>query len=236
MNLGRRPAIFATRLLPLLAGLLVAAAPADELRLEPLRDAIILDARATNPAGIAFDRTTTAIRRGPGIKEKTVTVERWDGQRWSLVSVNSKAPSASQLKEFRKATAANPVPGYYRLAALMAAASEISVDSNGQKTLKIPVLPPGTVRTDTGDISSHLLGEAVLASNDGKPYVARLKVKAHENFKLNLLIKVTNFEQISDYRLGPDGRPRLASQTADSKGNMFGFVGGETNEVVYAYR
>ena len=62
------------------------------------------------------------------------------------------------------------------------------------------------------------------------------KVKARENFKLNLLIKVTNFEQISDYRLGPHGRPRLASQTADSKGSMLGFVGGETNEVVNAYR
>lgn len=234
--MGRRPALPRTQLLPLLAGLLIAAAPADELRLEPLRDAIITDARATNPAHIAFDRTTTAVRRGPGIKDKTVTVERWDGQRWLLISVNGKVPSASQLKDFRKATVANPVPGYFRLAALMAAASEISVDGNGQKILKIPVLPPGTVRTDTGDISSHLAGEAVLANNDGKPYVARLKVKARENFKLNLLIKVTNFEQISDYRLGPDGHPRLASQTADSKGSMFGFVGGETNEVVYAYR
>jgi hypothetical protein len=48
-------------------------------------------------------------------------------------------------------------------------------------------------------------------------------VEARENFKLNLLIKVTNFVQISDYRLGPDCRPRLASQTADSKGSMFGF-------------
>jgi hypothetical protein len=61
-------------------------------------------------------------------------------------------------------------------------------------------------------------------------------VKARENFKLSLLIKVTNFVQVSDYRLCPDGRPRLASQTADSKGSMFGFVGGETNKVVYACR
>lgn len=237
MNKQRRLAL-PTRhlLLPVLAGLLVAAAPTEELRLEPLRDAIITDARATTPSSIAFDRTTTAIRRGPGIKDKTVTVERWDGKRWSLVSVNGQSPGASQLKDFRKAMAANPVPGYYRLAALMAAASDISTDGDGRKVLKIPVLPPGTVRTDTADISSHLSGEAVLASNDGKPYVARLKVKARENFKLNLLIKVTNFEQISDYRLGPDGRPRLASQTADSKGSMFGFVGGETNEVTYAYR
>ena len=223
-------------LLALLAGLLLAAAPAAELRLEPLRDAIITDASATDPAGIAFDRTTTAIRRGPGIKDKTVTVERWDGQHWSLVSINGKPPSASQLKGFRKATAANPVPGYHRLAALMAAASDISQDGEGRKILKIPVLPAGSVRTDNGDISSHLSGEAVIATNNGRPYVARLKVKARENFKLNLLIKVTNFEQISDYRLGPDGRPRLASQTADSKGSMFGFIGGETNEVIYAYR
>ena len=222
--------------LPLAASLLLAAAPGDELRLEPLREAIITEARAADPASMSFDRTTTAVRRGPGIKEKTVTVERWDGKRWALVSVNGNPPSASHLKTFRKATAANPVPGYYRMASLLAAASDISVDSEGRKTLKIPVLPAGTVRTDTGDISSHLSGEAVIASNDGKPYVVRLKVRARENFKLNLLIKVTNFEQISDYRLGPDGRPRLASQLADSKGSMFGFVGGETNEVTYAYR
>ena len=219
-----------------LASLLMAAAPTDALRLEPLRDAIITDARAADPATIAFDRTTTAVRRGPGMKEKTVTVERWDGQRWSLVSVNAKTPSATQLKQFRKATTANPVPGYHRLAALMAAASDISVDGEGRKILRIPVLPPGTVRTESADISAHLSGEAVIAAADGRPYVARLKVKARENFKLSLLIRVTNFEQISDYRLGPDGRPRLASQTADSRGNMFGFSGGQTDEVVYAYR
>ncbi len=62
------------------------------------------------------------------------------------------------------------------------------------------------------------------------------KVKARVNFKLNLLIKVTNFEPISDYRLGMYGHPRLASQTAYGKGSIFGFGGGETNEVVYAYR
>lgn len=225
-----------TSILPLLAGLLLAAAPADELRLEPLREAIITDARATNPAGIAFDRTTIAVRRGPGIKERTETVERWDGARWTLVSVNGKQPTATHFKTFRKATAVNPVPGYHRLAALMAAASDISTDGDGHKLLKIPVLPAGTVRTDTGDISNHLSGEAVIASNDGKPYVARLKVKAREKFKLNLLITVTNFEQVSDYHLGPDGRPRLASQSADSKGSMFGFSGGQTDQVTYAYR
>lgn len=229
MNMGR------TLCLPLIAGLLLAAAPGD-LRLEPLREAIITDARAADPAGMAFERTTTAVRRGPGMNEKTVTVERWDGQRWTLLSVNGKAPSATQLKTFRKAALANPVPGYHRLAALMAAASDISTDDDGRQILKIPVLPAGSVRTDSADISGHLSGEAVIATTDGKPWVAKLKVRARENFKLNLLIKVTNFEQISDYRLGPDGKPRLASQSALSKGNMMGISGGQTDEVVYAYR
>lgn len=221
-----------------LAGALALATPAGaaELMLEPLREALISDARASDPAATAFDRTTIATRRGPGIKERTVTVERWDGQRWSLISINGAAPTASQLKSFRKATAVNPVPGYHRIAALIAAASDISTDAEGRRVLKIPVLPAGSVHADTADISSHLSGEAVIATTDGKPWVARLNVRAHEKFKLNLLIKVTNFEQISDFRLGPDGRPRLTSQTADSRGQMFGFAGGQTDEVTYAYR
>lgn len=230
MNMGR------ALCLPFLAGLLLAAAPPGDLRLEPLREAIITDARACDPAGMAFERTTIAVRRGPGMNEKTVTVERWDGQRWTLLSVNGQAPSASQFKAFRKATAANPVPGYHRLAALMAAASDVSTDDEGRQVLKIPVLPAGSVHTDSADISGHLSGEAVIATTDGKPWVARLKVRAREDFKLNLLIKVTNFEQTSDYRLGPDGKPRLASQSALSKGNMMGISGGQTDEVVYAYR
>ena len=234
MNRGR------ITILPVLAAALLgagaAAGPAPDLRLEPLREAIITDARAANPSGIAFERTTTAIRRGPGMKEKTVTVERWDGRAWSLVSVNGKAPSANQLKAFRKATAINPVPGYHRMASLLAAAADVSTDDDGRKILKIPVLPPGSVMADKADISSHLSGEAVIATTDGKPWVARLKVRARENFKLNMLIKVTNFEQVSDYSLGPDGKPRLASQSADSKGSMFGFTGGQTDEVTYAYR
>lgn len=224
------------RLAVAVALLLAAPAGAADLMLEPLREALISDARTIDPAATAFERTTTAIRRGPGMKERTVTVERWDGQRWSLISVNGEAPTASQLKSFRKATAINPVPGYHRIAALVAAASDISTDADGRRVLKIPVLPAGSVRTDTADISSHLSGEAVIATTDGKPWVARLKVRARENFKLNLLIKVTNFEQVSDYRMGPDGRPRLASQSADSRGQMFGFAGGQTDEVTYAYR
>ncbi len=230
MNMGR------ALCLPLLAGLLLAAAPPGDFRLEPLREAIISDARAADPAAMAFERTTTAIRRGPGINEKTVTVERWDGQRWTLLSVNGKAPSPTALKTFRKAISVNPVPGYHRLAALMAAASDISLDDEGRQVMKIPVLPAGSVRTDSADISQHLSGEAVIATTDGKPWVARLKVRAREDFKLNLLIKVTNFEQTSDYRLGPDGRPRLAAQSALSKGNLMGIAGGQTDEVTYAYR
>ena len=53
---------------------------------------------------------------------------------------------------------------------------------------------------------------------------------------LNALIKVKTFDMVSNYKLDAGGRPRLASQTADSVGSVFGFTGGETSEVTFTYR
>lgn len=221
-------------LLPM-ALLLLAAAPVEAPTPPPVCDSIITDARAASPSGMIFERTTTTVKHSPISRETQVTVDRWDGQRWALVSVNGKAPDTGQVRNFRNQTAAQPVPGYYRLADILAAARSVSIDDQGRQIVSIPILPAGSVRTDKADISHHLSGEAVIATSNGRPWVAQLKLRAHENFKLTSLIKVTNFQQTFDYRLGPDGRPRLAAQSALSKGQMFGFTGGETNEVVYAY-
>lgn len=222
-------------LLTIMAAALLAAAP-DEPRLAPLCDAIISEARTVDPAAMAFERTTTTIKSSPISRETQVTVDRWDGQRWVLVSINGRAPDNGQMRNFRAATAAQQVPGYHRLAAILGAAQTVAVDEQGRHIVKIPVLPAGSVRTDNADISSHLSGEAVIATSNGRPWVAQLKLRARENFKLTALIKVTEFQQTFDFRLGPDGRPRLAAQSALSKGQMFGFGGGETNQVVYTYR
>lgn len=224
-DMARRTAL----LLPLLGLALTAALPAD-----PLRDTIISEARAIDPARLAFDRTTTSVRQGGGSTTRTVLVERWDGRNWSLVSVNGRPPTDKERGEARGRSV--QVPGYHRLAQIVGGAAERTTDAQGRTVLKIPALPAGSVKTNDNDISAHMQAEAVIATHNGRPWVQQLRVTAKESFKLNLLIKVTAFEQVSDYRLDPTGQPRLVSQTADSRGSMFGYSGGQKSESIYAYR
>lgn len=211
---------------------LMAAAPA----VDPVRDRIVAEAKAINPATLSFDRTTNQTRKGGGTSSKVTTLERWDGKRWTLVAVNGKRPTASEKRDREAAAAAAPVPGYHQLATIVAAATEARVDDKGRTVLLIPVMPANTVRTDSADISSHLKAEATLAETNGQVWVEQVRVTEREPFKLNMLIKVTDFERVDDYRLGSDGKPQLASQSADSMGSMFGISGGETNKITYAYR
>lgn len=205
------------------------AVPADD----SLRAQIVASAAALPPAGLLFDRVTRLERKGGGSLVKQVRIERWNGEAWSLVSVNDHAPSDTDK---RKASRDNSVPGYHQLARIMAAATDRRTDENGRTVLLVPVLPKGSVIADGKDISAHLRGEAVLGMRGGAPWVERLTVAANEPFKLNMLIKVTRFEQVNDYRLDANGRPRLMAQVNGSVGTMFGISGGETSEVLYAYR
>lgn len=221
--------------LPLLAVALTGAAlpPVQALPEDVLRDRIIEKAAAINPSELAFERVTMVLRKGGGSKTEKRLVERWDGERWSLLSVNGHAPSRAE-----KAAAAsdNSVPGYHQLARIIAASTERQVTPDGRTLLVVPMLPEKSVVADGKDISRHLCAEALLGLRDGQPWVERLTVKEREPFKLNLLIKVTSFEQVNDYRLGTDGQPRLVAQVNGSVGTMFGITGGETSEVIYAYR
>ena len=101
---------------------------------------------------------------------------------------------------------------------------------------RYPVLPAGSVFTESGDISSHLKAEARLARRGDRVWVDTLRITEREAFKMNMLIKVTGFSQINDYVLGDDGKPRLAAQVSQSNGTMFGFPGGESARVSFVYR
>lgn len=218
------------RLLPLV--LLIAAAPVAD----PVRDRIVAEAAASSAAAIAFDRMTKSVRKGGGSTTTVNIVERWDGKSWKLISYNGRAPTASQRRSHEKQAQDAPVPGYHRLGILVAAATSSNADAQGRTVLQIPVLPPNTVRTDSSDISSHLRAEATLARRGDQVWVQRVRVTAREPFRMNMLIKVLSFEQVSEYLIGEDGKPRLAAQTADSQGTMFGFPGGEKSQVTYVYR
>jgi hypothetical protein len=218
-------------LLPLACILLSGASATD-----PLRDRLIADARAVSPAALSFDRTTAMVRKGGGTLTNISMVERWDGKVWTLISQNGRAPTQAQKREAERLASAVPVPGYHRIAGLLATATEAKPDAQGRAVLTIPVLPANSVRTDTGDISSHLKAEATVGTRNGKPFVEQVHVSARETFKLNALIKVKSFDMVSTYALDSEGQPRLASQSANSVGSVFGIPGGETSQATFTYR
>jgi len=204
---------------------------------DPIRERIVADAGSVSPAALAFDRTTHVVQIGGGTRSDEVRIDRWDGRTWSLVSINGKPPTAAAIKAQARASRDQPVPGYHRLAGLLTAATESRVDAQGRTILGVPKLPPRTIVNDGTDISSHLKAEAVVATaSNGQPWVQQLRLSAREPFKMSWVLKVVSFDQVSEYRLDTSGKPRLASQNADSQGTMFGIAGGQKSEVTYAYR
>jgi hypothetical protein len=220
----------------MLVGSVLAGGAAPEPPIVAMRDAIIAEANGLRPEGLNFDRATSAVRHGGGTSSASNRVDRWNGHGWSLVSVAGKPPTREQREQHRRVAAAMPVPGYYQLAAMLAAATSTSSDSQGRVSWLIPVLPAGSIFTESGDISAHLKAEARLVRRGERVWIDQLRVTEREPFKMNFLIKVTGFVQTSDYQLGPDGKPRLAGQMSQSDGTMFGFPGGEKAQVTFVYR
>lgn len=212
--------------------LLSAAAPA----VDQVRDRIVADAVVVPPAALAFDRITHVVQVGGGSRTEIRRVDRWDGKAWTIVSINGKPPTQKDRDSIAKILKAQPVPGYHRLATVLAGATGSRTDAQGRTILTVPKLPPRTVVNDGTDISAHLKAEAVVAVNNGQPFVEELRMSAREPFKMSWVLKVLSFDQVSEYKLDATGRPRLASQSADSQGTMFGMTGGQKSEITYAYR
>ena len=217
----------------LLAGIACGAAVSAP---DAIRDRIIADASSLSPASLAFDRTTVGLQVGGGTRTVINRVERWDGKVWTLISVDGKPPSAAHIREQAKRNASLPVPGYHRLAFLLAAGAVRSTDDLGRTLLTIPRLPANSIVNEGTDISAHLKAEAVVGNANGLPWVQRLTLTANEPFKLSWVLKVLTFEQVNEYRLDSSGKPRLVAQANDSAGTMFGISGGQKSEVTYAYR
>ncbi len=222
------------RLLLMPLALLIVAAGSAPVP-DPLRDRIIAAAQTQSPASLAFERTTHVVQAGGGTRSETRRIDRWDGRGWSLVSVNGRPPTDADIRTQTKQSNDQPVPGYHRLAALLAGTTERRTDAEGRIIIAVPQLPPGTVVNDGKDISSHLKAEAYIATSNGQPWVQQLRLTARDSFKMGW-IKVLTFDQVSVYRLDESGKPRLASQNADSQGTLLGISGGQRSEVTYAYR
>lgn len=214
----------------------IAAAPAPTPISETLRATIIGGAKSVRPENLVFDRVSKSVRHGGGTKITTNQVDSWNGKTWRLISIANKPATRDQREQHRRAANQLPVPGYHQLAPMIAAATGSITDSQGLMFLEIPILPAGSVFTESGDISNHLKAEARVMRRGEKVWIDQLRISQREPFKLNMLIKVIGFTQTIEYQIGGDGQPRLAGQASESNGTMFGIPGGESAQVTLTYR
>lgn len=212
-----------------LATACLAASPA-----ETVRDRVVAEARALSPGSLAFERMITITQADASEKASQTRVDRWDGKTWTLLTRDGKSPSADDRGKYAKAAATGIVPGYYRLAGMLAAATA-TTDAQGRTILRAATLPPKSVFTSGKDVTEHFGADAVIAAGP-RPYVQQLRLTARAPFRMMLVARIETFVTVSDYARDASGTPRLVRQVADIRGTMMGEGGTQHVVTNFTYR
>lgn len=205
--------------------LLLVSAPA---LADALLERLVADARAIGPDDFAWTRTLRTEQRSGDKVETRASVERYDpsrltGQRWTLVSVDGRTPTAKELKDYSKAMAQAVVPSYGRLARYFGGGAQRA--ANGGRTIyRAATLPKGALTLGKADLSAGARAEAVVAEGP-QPYIERLDIVSTKPVRMMLVARVERLDATSRYRLMPDGRPVLAEQVSEMRGSMMGRAG-----------
>lgn len=206
------------------------AAPAD-----PLLARLLAGANAVPFATLSFDRSTLASETGASGTERHTRVDRWDGHAWSVLSIDGKPPTPAAATAALKSTSPDNVPGYYRLAAYLAAQPQRVVDATGAVTYRLARLPPGTVAIKSAP-PDKFAAELAVDSSGPVPYVRRARYFAPQPFRMMMIARLDRFEATADYRLNAAGQPELVRQVIDVSGALFGRSGSQHTEYGFTYR
>lgn len=196
--------------------LLAFGAPA---RADAVLDRLRADAERADAVG--FERTTREEKqtsKGPVVE---VRVDRFDpkapeGRQWTLVSVNGRVPSTRQRAEHRKLVSSFPVPGFYRLSAILAGEPTRSIDAQGRTLYRWQSLPAGSIPTPGSDISRQMAAEAVVEKVAGRPVFKSVRLFAPKPFKVMSIARVNRFDQLNNYELMNGAVPVLISQASET--------------------
>jgi hypothetical protein len=197
--------------------LLIAALPALPARADATLDMLRAEAARAEVKG--FERTTRDEKQGSKGPVVEVRVDRFDprapaGRQWKLVSVNGREPTLKEQSEHRKLVSSLPVPGFYRLSAILAGVPERRVDADGRILYRWDSLPPGSMPTPGPDISTRMAAEAVVEKVGNRPVVRSVRLFAPKPFPVMAVAKVNAFDLQNYYSEGQGGTPVLISQTA----------------------
>ena len=166
-------------------------------------------------------------------------VERFDprkpaDQRWTLMSVDGRAPNADELKSHRKEAPKRRVPHYGRVANYFGAPAAASVDARGRTVFRFNALPKDSLTINNTDLSANAIAEAVVDASSAFPFVEQVRFTSTKPMRVMLVANVEKSEAVTRYRLMPDGKPVPMEQVSDMTGSMLGKSGRIKTTVTYS--
>jgi len=209
-----------------------------ENRPDDQKQRILAQAQSMGPDDYAFTRTSRSEQTSNGKTEVHTQVDKYDPSksgdaRWTLVSVDGAAPSADVLSKYKKENANRHVPGYYRLGKYLGTAATTSTDSKGRTVFHFGSLPKDTALVMNSDVSSNTSSDVAVTEANGTPFAEQVHITV-KPMRIKLLMKLERYESTSRYRLGPEGKPLLAEQTAEMSGSGMGQEGKVHSVITYS--
>lgn len=211
----------------------VALAAAAPVQADALQQQIVAQAKALGPDAFAFTRSLSVQQTG---QERRVQVDRYDPAatpRWTLATVNGAPPSKKEAEGHRKASARQPMPGYYRLAHWFGAPATRIAEEPGRVVFRFPRLPKGTLDLNGHDASADTSAEAVVNTAGPVPFVERTSFLSTKPFRMMMVFKIEKLEASSRYRM-IDGRPAVVENRFVMTGSGMGRSGSLTSAATFS--
>ena len=197
---------------------------------ETLKQRALALAQSVTADDFAFTRTSRRVATEGGKDEERVTVERFDprqpaAQRWTLASVNGRAPTAEELASYNKDSATRRAPTYGRIATYLGAPATAAAESRGRTRYRITALPKDSIIVNNADLSANAAAEATIDASAAVPFVEHVRFTLVKPMRVKLVAKIEKMEASTRYRLMPNGKPVPAEQVTDLTGSMLGKSG-----------
>jgi hypothetical protein len=94
-------------------------------------------------------------------------------------------------------------------------------------------LPKDSAIVMNSDVSSNTSADVTVSDANGTPFVEQVHLTVRP-MRLKLIMKLDHYESTARYRMGADGKPCLAENTADMTGSGMGQEGKAHTVVTYS--
>lgn len=187
-------------LIPTAAAAVLFAAPA---RADDLQMRLLAGMQAARATSLAFQQTIIVDTTGQ--PRKTI-VERYDprrpaAERWTLVSIDGKPPTAKQVAEARKGK--KQAASYANLADWFGSPARRVEAPAGYAAYRFDRLPAGELKIGNHDASADTQADVLVNAKGATPFVERVHMTSTKGFRMMLVASVKRIDSTSRYALLP---------------------------------